>query len=77
MWSEGVFHLAGDCLGCTVEVDKKTYAMEVLSHGRVKVLLEESRKLPSFPLWIDNQLYYVKVEAETIGNECGRKVWRR
>lgn len=65
----------GDCSGCTMEVDKKPSALKVLSHGRIKVLLEESQEFPPFiPLSIDDLLCYVKVEVDTTGNDYGNRV---
>lgn len=44
-WREGVFSLIGDCLGQTLAVDQDTISKEILTHGRVKVLLGKVRKL--------------------------------
>lgn len=45
-WGEGVF-LLGDYLGQTMEVDCRTISKEVISHGRVRVMLKKVRKLPN------------------------------
>lgn len=38
-WREKVFKFLGDCFGVTLEVDHDIVTKEVLTHGRVKVLL--------------------------------------
>lgn len=53
-WRE-VFRLLGDCLGSTLEVDQLTSSKEVLTHGRVKVLVGKVRKLSiQILLWVGN-----------------------
>lgn len=51
VWKEGISRLLGDCLGCTLEVDRVTILKEVLTHGRVKVKLGKVCKLPFFILF--------------------------
>lgn len=45
-WREEVFRLLGDCVGVSMEVDQWTISKEILTHGRVKVMLNKVKKLP-------------------------------
>lgn len=52
-WREEVLHLLGNCVGATIEVDECTISKEILTHGRVRVLLGKVKKLPiQIPLWV-------------------------
>lgn len=50
-WCEETFHLLGDCVDSTLEVDNRNFIMQILDYGRVKVLKRKGiniflRRLP-------------------------------
>ena len=67
VWREGVFKLLGDCVGQTLEVDRRTIQQEDLLFGRVKVLRDEIRSLhKEILLCLDDIQVPVKVEEGPI-----------
>lgn len=67
MWREGVFKLLGDCVGQTLEVDHRTTQQEDLLFDRVKVLRDETRRLPKeIFLWMDDIQVPVTVEVDPV-----------
>lgn len=87
IWHEEAFRMIGNCIGCTMEVDQKTNAKEVLEEGKIKVVLENVTSLPmSLHLWVEEIKYTVLVEREGLIEERGytciscrgkRKRWER
>lgn len=69
-WLERIFRLLGNCLGHTIEVDPKTSSKEVISHGRVKVLLRRVHKFPAqIPLLAGDLQILATAEVETNSND--------
>lgn len=67
VWREGVFKLLGDCVGQTLEVDHRTTQQEDLLFDRVKVLRDETRRLPKeIFLWMDDIQVPVTVEVDPV-----------
>lgn len=63
-WRE-VFLLLGDCVGTSIEVDRCTISKEILTHGRVRVVLGKVRKLPAkIPLLLGDLQILVNAEEE-------------
>lgn len=70
-----IFQLLGDCLGHTLEIGHKTNSKEVISQGRVKVLLGRVLKLPTqIPLLFDDLQISMLVE---VGTDTSSKVSAR
>lgn len=64
-WREEILRLLGDCLGESLEVDRLTISKQILTHGRVKVLLGKVRKLSTqIPLWVGNLQVWVVAEED-------------
>lgn len=63
---EEVFCLLGDCLGSTVEVDRRTASKTNLQVRKIKILLDKIVALPlsmsswvedcKFPIWVEEGL---------------------
>lgn len=56
----------GNYLGVSLEVDQQTISKEIITHGRVKVMLGRVKKLPAqIPLWLgDLQIWVVAKEDQ-------------
>lgn len=72
VWQKSFFHRLGDCLGKTMEVDRRTVSRENLLFGRVKILLESSKKVPTtLSLWLDDLIASVDVEKDCEDKKLG------
>lgn len=72
VWQKSFFHRLGHCLGKTMEMDRRTVSRENLLFGRVKILLESSKKVSTtLSLWLDNLIASVDVEKDCEDKKLG------
>lgn len=59
-WNVEVFKLQGNCVGCVVEVDRRTRMKEDLKIGRLKVILDRSQSfLLSISLLVGDFKFFI------------------
>lgn len=74
-WHEGVFRLVGNCLGRTVEVDKKTVQKDYLKESRIRVQVDKPVTLPTqLSIWVEDLKFSVSVERWRRKKGSSRKI---